>query len=270
MKKNHSGKRELLAALSGLAVALTAMDSRLFAQGSPKVAVAGISILRSLPGMKDQMPMGKSEGVEITVGIQTDGQRIVAVADEQKKLPAITTDGGKKLEADEHWSTFGTEISDDGKVVWIPVKSSEVPPSGTTSLKIAGEITLIVGSEPAESDHEFALAQGTKGKLGKADVEIEDVSKNEFGEGETIVSFASKSKDFSLIQEIKFLDANGDEIESSSMGTSSYGFGDDMNYSRSFSLAGDPKQVKVHVSYFGKTLDLKVPIDAEVTLGLGD
>ena len=270
MKTTQADVRKIYSALLGIAAASVCGSSMVVGQETPKVSVTGISINRSIPGMEEELPMGKSTGVEVTVGIQTDGQRIVAVADEQKKLPAITADGGKKLEAEEHWSTFGTEISDDGKVVWIPVKSSELPPSGTSSLKIAGEITLIVGSEPAESDHEFALAQGTKGKLGKAEVEIEDVSKNEFGDGETIVSFASKSKDFSLIQEIKFLDANGNEIESSSMGTSSYGFGDDMNYSRSFSLAGDPKQVKVHVSYFGKTLELKVPIDAEVTLGLGD
>jgi hypothetical protein len=270
MKTTQADVRRFCSAICVIAAATLCGSSMVVAQETPKVSVTGISINRSIPGMEQELPMGETEGVKVSICLQVEGQHIIAVADEQKKLPVITTDGGKKLAEDEGWSTFGTEISENGQAVWIPVRSADVPPSGTTALKVSGELTLITGSEPGESDHEFALVQGTKGKLGKAEVSIEEISKNEFGDGGLVVSFSSKSKEFSLIREIRFLSADGSEIESSTMGSGSFGFGDDVTYSRSFSLAGEPKKVKIHVSFFAKTSELKVPVDAEATLGLGD
>ena len=73
---------------------------------------------------------------------------------------------------------------------------------------------------------------------------------------------------FDSIAKVEFLDSKGSAIENSEGGSGSFGFGDDVTYSKSWQIASDAKTVKVRISYYAKTESVKLPCSLKFGLRL--
>ncbi len=242
-------------------------------QTDVKVTVAGISIARPKPNDEygQSLVMGRSPGVEVHLRFESPTLHIIKVGESKGKTPKLSVSGGKELSSGERFSDFGffSQIDEDGKAVTIPFSAAEVPPSGTAKLQIQGEIILTAGADPTSAEQKILLKAGQKVTLGTIACEIEEVSEDSFGDAGTIVNFKSKQS-LEMLQELTFADAAGKEIESSSAGTSSFGFGGDMTYNTSYRLAGKPENVVAKVKFFKSTKDIPVKVDRTISLGLDD
>jgi hypothetical protein len=100
-------------------------------------------------------------------------------------------------------------------------------------------------------------------------VEIENTQEQDWGDQRSFVVTFKSSKSFDSIQKLRFLDANGKEIESQVTGSSSMGIAAQMMHMRDYSLKEKPAgKVMVEVTYFQKSEQLQVPVDVEVGVGL--
>lgn len=250
------------------------LDATYAWQNGTQVTIAGLSIAR--PKANDQFGMsqvmGRNAGIEVHLRIETSDLHIIKVAENKDKTPAISVAGGKTLAAGDRFSDIGffSQVDEDGKAVTIPINASELPPAGTAKLQIKGEIILTTGSDPATAEQKFALKAGEMVQLGKINCELEEVNEDSFGdESATIINFKS-SESLSTLQEVKFFDAAGNEIESSPAGTSSFGFGGDMTYNTNYRLVGKPTEVVAKIKYFKSTKDVPIKIDRTFGVGLDD
>ncbi len=239
-----------------------------------KVEAVGLSVMAADPHNQygGSAVLGRQTGVEVHVRISSSKQKILKVSGEGKQATKLDlkVDGGKALPAVEGFSnlSFMSQISEDALSVVVPVQSPQLPDSKATVLEVNGSAVLIVGEDPTESDVTFDLKANEKVKLGPVEVSLSEVSELDFGEPVTMVTFQT-SQSMEAIGEIQFLDEGEKQIDATSAGKSSFGFGDSMEYSVSYHLKGSPKKVKAKVKYFKSTKEVKVPVDLKIGLGLG-
>ncbi|MBC7967546.1 MAG: hypothetical protein H7Z17_16655 [Fuerstia sp.] len=147
------------------------------------------------------------------------------------------------------------------------MKSEELPGKKTTQLKLDGTLVFIVGRDLKTADADLKLTEGTKVKFGSLEATVGKIGEA-FGDPfKQSIELSSKAS-FDSIAKVEFLDSKGTAIESSEAGSSSFGFGGEVTYSRSWQIASDAKAVKVRISYYAKTESVKVPCSLEFGLGL--
>ncbi len=254
-------------------IALILVCGRCFAQET-KSTVKAIGLSITLPDPDNEFGqsfvMGRSAGVEITLLVEDKDKFVISVIDEgnDKTELKISADG-KTLENKQDFSRIGfmSNISPDGHRVSLPAMASEVPPPGTKSLHVDGTIAILVGSDSKKETVAFKPVVDEKVKLGGIETKIASVEEQNFGEPMTVVNFESQQS-LDTIQTIKFLDAEGKELQSSSGGSSSFGFGGQTTYSRSYQIAGSPKSLSAELTYFGSTKVAKIPVKFDFGLGL--
>ncbi len=233
---------------------------------SAKVSVVGLSLTLK---DDDNIYSGPS-GVEVKLKIAGVTQRILKVAQEEDEASSIsiTTNDGKVLKNENAFSNSGfmANIAENGLSVTYPVSVSELPPSGTTSLKVKGNVKLIIGDDIQTMEAKFEPKVDTKVTLGAVETVIGSVEKS-FDEQGIVVEFKSK-KSMESIAEIEFLDENGKQLESSSAGTSSFSFGGGSETSSYYQLNAIPKSLTAKVKYYRSTRELSVPVNVELDLGL--
>jgi hypothetical protein len=149
----------------------------------------------------------------------------------------------------------------------VSMRTSEIPAKGTKQIQIEGDLVLVVGRDLKTVDVEIVLEEGKELKFGPLDATVGEIG-DAFGEPFKKTFQMSSKKPFDSIASIEFVDAKGKTVESSSGGSGSFGFGDDVTYSRSWQIASDAKSIKAKVSYYTKTETLKVPCKLEFGLGL--
>ena len=147
----------------------------------------------------------------------------------------------------------------------VSMKSEELPGKKTTQLKLDGTLVFIVGRDLKTADADLKLTEGSKVKFGPLDGTVGQIGEA-FGEPfKQSIELSSKSS-FDSIAKVEFLASKGTAIESSEAGSSSFGFGGEVTYSRSWQVASDAKAVKVRISYYAKTESVKVPCSLEFGL----
>lgn len=262
----------ILAISIGLA-AVFFYDSSASAQTGATVRVVALTVALPDPGSEygGSYVLGRPAGVDVSIMVEDRNAFFLAVVDEgSEKTEVQLLAGGKPLENENRFSrlSFMSNISDNGQRVIVPISATELPPKGTTGLKAAGKLVLKVGDDEKVDKVAFKVAQGETVQLGPVAAKIASVESYDFGAAVTNVTFES-TKPLDAISSIKFLDENGKEIETSPGGSSAFGFGDQMTYSRGFGVAGKPTSLTAEVKFFSKTRNVIVPIDVEVDLSLG-
>jgi hypothetical protein len=214
--------------------------------------------------------LGRSAGIEVTVMVEDKSSFFVSVIDEgQEKTELSLSADGQKLKNDSGFSRIGfmANISENGQRVVVPVSATQLPPRGTGNLKVSGNLVLLAGANEKTDKVTFKVAAGEQVQLGPVATKISSVDEYEFGETVTNITFET-DQPLDVISGMKFFDEGGRALEASPGGSSSFGFGNQMTYSRSFQISGTPKSLSVEVRYFGSTKTVTIPIELDVDLSL--
>ena len=239
------------------------------------VEVRGMQVI-GLPygeGFQGLQPLNSQPGTKLAVLVQKPDGGIIEFDDDASELKSFADDKGTKLHVEKEGfgqsSGFGmfANVSEDGKACMISIEGDNVPAQGAASLKASGTLALKCASEQKTTTNKnVALKVGAKVNAGAIPLEISAVGKPQWGEGFAVTFKANQ--DCSGIAEVRFLDAAGNEIESSLGMTSTSSFGGQMTVEKQYTLK---KQVDAATIEFTTWVDMqtvKVPFQIETGLGL--
>ncbi len=255
---------------------MTMVDLTHAVQRETELDIVGLSVTSPRPDSEygESAVLGRQAGTEVHLRCRDKNKFFIGLAEkdgESRSSVRLLDDDGKELPNDDNYSMFGfaSEFSDDGHEVLIPVSASGLPPAECAKIHVRGTLVLISGKDETTESVTFEVSQGIKTKLGNVDVQLSEIEESPYGEPGWMLSFES-SQDMDAIAEIKFMDEAGKELESTSAGGGSYGFDDQMTYTRNIVIeGGQPAKLTAQVRYFKSTEDVSIPVDLPVTLGLG-
>lgn len=252
--------------LSSLPHPSNAQDSK------PTMKAVGLSV--NLPDPDSEFggsfSLGRQAGIEVILLAEDKKTFFIAVVDDGKEKTSLELSAnGETLKNEQGFGNVGfmSRISEDGHRAVVPVSASQVPPPGTNTVKVSGRLVLKTGTEEKKDKVKFKVAVDEQVKLGPATTKISAVEAYDFGEPTTSITFETNQA-LDVISAIKFFDEQGKELEATPAGSSSFGFGDEMTYTRGFQVAGNPKSLSAEVTYFAATKLVTVPVDLEVNLSV--
>ena len=238
------------------------------AQEKGTVEVAGLTIAKKDPNSEfgGSFAMGRPPGLEVDLAVSIPKSHILML-DGKKSSLKLTTAKGVELPLDEYFDgKVNFQIANDHARAVAQIRATELPPQGTTTLKVTGELVFIMGQAPKTEKGVLTVEQGTKIKIAGIDAEITQVSEAFSEPYKKMFELSAKSA-FNRISKMTFTDA-GKEVESSSGGSGSFGFGGDVTYSQSYQVASESKKLDFEVTYFSKSVEVKIPVSLEFGLGL--
>jgi hypothetical protein len=238
------------------------------AQEKGSVEVAGLTIAKKDPNSEfgGSFAMGRPPGLEVDLAVAIPKSHILML-DGKKSSLKLTTPKGVELPLDEYFDgKVNFQIGNDHARAVAQIRATELPPQGTTTLKVTGELVFIIGQAPKTEKGVLTLEQGAKIKIAGIDAEISQVSEAFSDPYKKMFELSAKSA-FNKVSKVTFIDA-GKEVESSSGGSGSFGFGSDVTYSQSYQIASESKKLDLEVTYFSKAVEVKIPVSLEFGLGL--
>jgi hypothetical protein len=215
--------------------------------------------------------LGRQPGIEVVIMANDPKSFFVAVVDQgREKTELRLMVDGKPLKDERGFSNIGfmSNISENGQRVTVPITATELPPKGTRLLKVAGTLILRAGGDEKTDKVRFQVVEGENVRLGPVSAKISDLSEFDFDGPTTNINFET-NQSLEAISAIKFFGEDGQALEASSGGSSSFGFGNQMTYTRGFQIKGKPTTLTAEVTYFGSTRTITVPVDLELDLSLG-
>jgi hypothetical protein len=260
--------------LIAAALAITTLSPiQAIAQDSkPAVKAVGLSV--NLPDPDSEFggsySLGRPAGVEVMIMAEDAKSFFIAIVEKGPENTALELSAeGKKLKNEQGFGSLGfmSRISDDGHQVIVPVSATQVPTSGANSVKVTGKLVLKAGTDEKKEKTKFKVAVDEKVELGPVTTKISSVEEYNFGEPTTNITFETNQA-LDVVSMIQFFDEQGKELETSPAGSSSFGFGDEMTYTRGFQVAGSPKTLNAEVTYFASTRVVTLPVDLVVNLSL--
>jgi hypothetical protein len=256
-------KRSLSMVCAVAAVAATAWSAPPPA-ATPKVSVAGVRVVGIGYGEegREAQAFNESSGVGLALVVTTAGTSgIIAFEDDTSSLDELTDSTGKNL-LDEASIWPFPKLTKDGKAVIVEMKARGVPAPGATEVHARGKLALTTatGSKPVKVAN-VALANDKTFKFGTGVITLSDV---EAGADSTSVTFKGPLAVFAAIRDMKFLDAKGVAIESSSMGS---GRMNDVAMA-SYRLTTAAKAVTLQIDQWQGMKEVVVPFDVKAGLGL--
>jgi len=239
------------------------------AQEKPQLEIAAVSIAKANP--QSQFGLGlsqyRSPGIELDVFFELPGETVLSIDGKETKVVLSSDDGGELELQDRFEGPFELNINEEKTSGVIQFRSETLPGGKATRLTVRGDFAVTVGRDSKTEEVDLRIAEGEKLKFGPINAEVGEIGEGYGDEFKQVVEFSSKQP-FDAVAKVEFLDAKGKVILSENGGSSSYGFNDEMTYSRSWQLASEAKMLKVRVTYFQKTESIKLPANLEFGLGL--
>ena len=240
-----------------------------FGDEKVKLQIAGYSVGQKDPSSEfgQGLSMMRQPGLEVDLHFYAPKETVLSLDAKQTSL-VLKQDDGTELPLEEMFDgNFRLSLNEKPEKGLVSMRTSEIPAKGTKQLHMEGDLFLVVGRDLKTVDVEIALEEGKELKFGPLDATVGQIG-DAFGEPFKKSFELSSKKPFDSIASVEFVDAKGKTVEGSSGGSGSFGFGDDVTYSRSWQIASDAKSIKANVSYYTKTETLKVPCKLEFGLGL--
>ena len=230
------------------------------------VEPAGMKIIwKSLKDEFDGFQTYNSEqGVYLTLAVKGGSKGIISFDKEKSKI--VMSDGINDLKGE-----FGiwNKISKDGKTMRIEVSADQVPSTEASKLSLKGGLAMMVASKTetkASESREFN--KGDKVELSEGfKFEIESIGKPKWGDDPLEVAFKWQRKVPELAA-VRFYDAEGTLIESSSGGSSSMGMLGKYSVTKSYKLKKKAAKLKIEVDLWMDAETVTVPVDLAVGLGV--
>lgn len=234
-------------------------------QADVSVEPAGMKIVWK--SLKDEFDgfqtYNSSEGTYVTLAVKGGDKGIISF--DTKKSKITLSDGTKDLEG-----KFGmwNKISKDGKTMRVEVSSKNLPSPEATKFSLKGELSMVTASKTETKTSESQeFKKGDKVELtDKFKFEIESIGKPKWGDDPLEVSFKWKRKVPELAA-VRFYDAEGNLIESSSGGSSSMGMLGRYTVTKSYKLKKKVDKLKIEMDLWSDAETVTVPVD--LTVGAG-
>lgn len=234
------------------------------------VRVMGFSITRKDPDNKESsvINIGASLGTTVYLVVKLPEKHVIKVA-KPEDAPTMKDSSGNSMSVDGDGSGFvyGSNISDDGKTVSLPIFSKGLPAKGSTSIKIGGSLKFICGADLKTEEVDVELAKGKKLTAAGIEFTVKGI-RNSFRKRNAEKVELQCQKSPASIKSILAVLADGKEVEISSSGSSESSFGRGVTYGRSYDLPGKAADVKkLKVTFFENIEELKVPLELDFGLG---
>jgi hypothetical protein len=250
-------------------VYMAAATASTFGQEKVKLQIAGFSVGQKDPSSDfgQGLSMMRQPGLEVDLHFHAPKETVLSL-DAKKTTIVLKQDDGTELPLEEMFDgNFRLNLNEKPEKGVVSMRTLEIPAKGTKQIQLEGDLVLVVGRDLKTVDVEIALEEGKELKFGPLDATVGEIG-DAFGEPFKKTFQLSSKKPFDPIATIEFIDAKGEAVESSDAGSGSFGFGDDITYSRSWQIASDEKLIKARISYYTKTESLEVPCKLEFGLGL--
>ncbi len=250
---------------------LVGLNVSVWAQKPLKVEAGGIQIVAKQESEEFDSLRPFHQQLGTKVALMIHGEGLIAIDTNESKLSAFRDNKGTNLLVKEGFGGDGFDsfpkVNDAGTLGMVDVRGGGIPTKGAHSVQVKGSLTVSQGTQSkAVKSAKVAFKDGSKLVAGAYTFEIKKVGKPSFGDHPMEITLKIDQK-LTEIRAFRFLDVNGNEVESNGTGSSSMGFNDQVTVERSFSLA---KEITTGTLELDVWQDLKtktVPID--VTVGVG-
>ncbi len=262
----------IVACLVGFAVCPTTLADD--AASKTKVTAYGLRVVpKPFEGNDMMRAFHAFEGTSVAILLEQPSGGLISFDSDSSKIESFTDDKGKNLL--ESTSEFGMpalpmspEIGEGGKAVVIEINGGQTPTKGATSLKIKGKLAFKAATQKKSYTHkDLEVKEEAKIEAGPIPLTIGRAGKPEWGEEPLEIVLQAK-KHLDEVASIRFLDADGKEIESSESGSMTMSLGDSVSVERSYTLAKKVEKVTVEISYWTDMKAIEIPVDLTVSLGL--
>jgi len=204
------------------------------------------------------------EGVYLSLGVSAGGKGIIGFDKKKSKIKLLA--GGQDLDATfEMWNS---RTSKDGKTMRVEAKTKKLPGAAATDLKVSGAVGLILSSKKeTKTTKVTAYKKGVEVELVKGfSFEVDSLGKPKWGDHPLEISL-KWSRDIPELAAVRFFDAEGKEIESSSNGSSSMEFLGKRSVSKQYKLKRKVDKFRIEMDLWVDMEHVSAPID--FTLGIG-
>ncbi len=239
-----------------------------------KVSVRGIRVIGPAYGdeQNELTAFNWQTGTAVALLVERPGAGLISFDDDASKLESFTDDQGDTLIKDEGFNRGGfspfANFSKDGKAAMIEVSGGGVPGEKARGVQLKGKLVFKVGStKKTDAQKGVKLEKGSKITAGPVPFTIESAGKPDFGDAELQITLKT-DKDTDTIAGIRFLAADGGEIESSEAGGSRMGFGGKVEIEKNYTLAKKVDAVTVEITHWTDMKTLEVPIDVKTGVGM--
>ena len=159
-------------------------------------------------------------------------------------------------------------IADDGHSAQFSFTARRRPVAGASGLVLKVKLAVLIGHNRTTAVFDnVSLTPGETFLLGDHAIEIREVAAPGWDDTQLEVKFAS-DESFSDVAAMRFLDADGKDIDSYYYSRGRIGMGDYTSYRRSMVLGSNVEVTAIEIDYFAKTETVNVPVDMTVGLGL--
>lgn len=248
----------------------------------PSIEVSGIQVIRQEVGEGFQAlrPFNaQGKGTKLALLMRSPDVSIIKLDVEASTLDAFIDDTRKSLLSDdsEQRGGFGSQegfgsfprISEDGKAAMVTISGPGVPTEKSNKIGAKGTLVAQLGSQSKtfQSDP-VELKQGVSLAINGIEFKISKIGKPGFGNEPLEIGLQSSNKALTTLKGVKFFDADGNEMESKSGGSSSMGFLGNMTYGENYRLTKTLSgKTVIEFEIWTDLKEVKVPFS--ITAGLG-
>lgn len=233
-----------------------------------------LSVTRPVPNVDKDSDLARFAGqlgTEVKLLIRSKGKGLIGFDDDASKVDAFTDDQGNSLIEE---SGFGQiqgfawfRSSAKGDIATIDVNGRKTPGKGATSLRVKGKLVFQAASKQSTHRHtKAAVAKGTKVKAGPIAGEISETGKPQWGDEPLQIELKFKGE-LPPIAEVRFFDAQGKRIESSSAGGSRMSFLNNVTTTKSYTLSKKVPSVTVEFVVWDDVETVELPLNLVIDVG---
>lgn len=238
-----------------------------------RVSACGLRIVAEPYGGADEMrAFNWFPGVTVVLQVAHPGGGLIGFDEDGSKLDAFTDDQGNSLVIERDFVNDGfsafPRFSSDAKVALVELNAAGIPAAKARELRAKGTLVFRRATKPATVRQEnVSLKKGTQFEVGPFKFKIENAGKPDWGEEPLAVELQSQ-QNLDAIKAVKFLDAQGQAIESNRAGRGSFGMPGSMTYSVEYNLAREVETVTMEIAYWENIETVEVPFDLKVGVGM--
>lgn len=246
----------------------------------PTVDVRGVRVVgkghgKERYGSPELRAFNWSPGTTVVVLVMHPGGGLLELDRKASELKKLADDKGTDLLKASKASVFGARgfgmsstISKDGKACMTELVSEGIPAKGAKEIVASGTMVLKAATTTKTfTQRDVALKPGSEIKAGVVAFKITKAGKPQWGDAAMEITLKTTT-DIANIAAIKFLDAAGKEIPSSSAGGSTMRMGGSVTVEKNFRFKKKVAVATVAIEYWMDMKTLKVPFDIKATIGL--
>lgn len=257
----------------GLGVVLLAAGSA--RAGTPDemtVAVCGLRVVA--PGLYDEhetRAFYQDPGVTVVLRVVRAAGGLIALDEAASEIQAFADDKGTVLFKPEGFSKspLGSwpKVTAGGKVAVIEIEGNQRPAAEARQIQLKGKLALKVATEQKVYPAKVKLAAGTKIEAGPVPFTIKEVGKPEWGDAQLQITLHA-TQNLDALAGVRFLDADGTEIESSESGSMTMTTNDEVQIDQSYDLAKAVDELTIELTYWTDMHTVTVPFEKTFSIGL--